>query len=44
MAVAIGKQSLQRIPCEDDVAGEFLHQDGEVVEVGGGKCEEIGYW
>lgn len=26
------------------VAGEFVHQDGEVVEVGGGKCEEFGYW
>ena len=30
MAVAICKQSLQGLSCEDNVAGEFLHQDGEV--------------
>lgn len=44
MAVAIGKQSLQGFLCEDDVAGEFPHQDGEVVEVGGGVCEEFVHW
>ena len=44
MAVAVRKHPRQRFPCEDDVAGEFLHQDGDVVEVGGGKCEEFGYW
>lgn len=43
MTVAVCKQSLQRFASEDDVAGQLLHQDGKVDEVGGGICEEFGY-
>ena len=36
MAVAVGKHTLQRFASEYDVAGELLHQDGKISEVGRG--------
>lgn len=41
MTVAVRKHPLQGFPCEDDVVREFLHQDGDVAEVGIGICEEF---
>ncbi len=36
MAVGVSKHTPQGFSCEDDVAGELLHQDREIVEVGFG--------
>ena len=41
MAVRVCKHMLQRFASEDYVAGEFLHQDGKVGEVGRCVCEEF---
>ena len=39
--VAICKHTLQGIASKDNVAGEFLHQDRKVIEIGVGVCEEF---
>lgn len=43
MAVAVCKHPFQGFPCENDAAGEFLHQAGKVYEIGIGVCEEFGH-
>ena len=41
VTVGVGKHTFQRFACEDDAAGEFLHQGGKVGKVGRGVCEEF---
>ena len=41
MAIGVCKHTIQGLTSEDDVAGEFLYQGGQVAEIGIGICEEF---
>ena len=41
VAVGVCMHTFQRFTSEDDVTGEFLHQDGKVGEGGIGICKEF---